>query len=158
LVWLPTDTSQGDAAVVYPQRAGEPLRVEFSGPPSENPHKHVLRRYSLPVTAGHAYSFELRARSNGARSLQYTLNQDHAPWENLGLKGGIELGPEWRQVRRTFVAAKDEHRTYLELIVGGDNQAVEIADEPVVRELSGAVAAEALATLKQPAWKLSSIS
>ena len=76
----------------------------------------------------------------------------------LGLAGGFELTPEWQSMRLTFIARKDESRTSLRLLVGASNRSVEIADEPIVRELSGAAAAAALARLTRPDWKLSATS
>ena len=91
---------------------------------------------ALPIEAGKEYAFELRIRSDARRPLQYALSQAHAPWENLGLSGGLTLTPDWQTVRRKIVAARDDASARLVLALGGSKEPVEIG---AVRLLRGEI-------------------
>jgi hypothetical protein len=150
-----TDKSATTAAIAYPAQPGQPLRVTFSGKPAGNLSTWSLKRSQSAVTAGNVYAVELRVRSDGTRPLQYALTQGQPPWKNLGLEGTLMLTPEWQQLRRFFVATHVEANSWLVLNIGGSTQSVELAEEPRIRELSGAEATAARKVLARAGWKLS---
>jgi hypothetical protein len=156
---LPADRGQGASIygkIAYPSRPGEPLHAEFSGKVlSEDPWKFSLQRNGYPVLKDHLYSFRVTLRTRTSRMVRYLLSRSAPPWGAIGLEGQQELTSEWQTIRQTFIATEDEPDAHLILTLGGSSEPVDVADEPVIQELSGSEASEALAEAARPHWKLS---
>jgi len=150
-------TGSASGTLHYPGAAHKQLRVTFSGEASGDPYLFVLNRHYSSLARGRVYSFEIEMRSSATRPLRFLLTEGRAPWTRLGLEGEIELTPEWRRIERIFVTTRDEREPLLMLLLGDSNRAVEIAGEPLLRELTGAAADEALATLARPGWWLDAL-
>jgi hypothetical protein len=87
-----------------------------------------LQRDGVALEAGRKYTFVLRARADRARPLEYAITLDRPSWENLGLWGKAELGPEWQEVRRDFIATADEPHARITLAIGSSEVPVEIGE------------------------------
>ncbi len=85
------------------------LRIEVSkiGKVSWNPQ---LTCTGFGVKKGMPYTLSFAVRSNENSSISVGVKQAHAPWGDLGLAVRVETGPQWRTVRRTFVAREDDEK------------------------------------------------
>jgi len=98
------------------QRA-QPAVVEF-GAPGPDGHRrslrirvpaagatHELMRAGLTVLEGRVYSLEFDARADAKRRLYVDVSrQGPGNWGPVGLAERLEIGPQWRRVRRQFRA------------------------------------------------------
>ena len=140
--------------VVWPQQPGEALRVSTVASQRVDPWAVVLKGPAQTLQKGAVYAVDLRLRAEHPRHLPYQWARDRAPWGHLGLAGSWHLTPEWRDFHQVFVAT-DDARGALSLQVASEAGAVELADEPRLRQLQGAEAQQALAELARPRWVLS---
>ncbi|GHC00845.1 hypothetical protein GCM10010080_12740 [Thermomonas carbonis] len=145
----------GKLFIRYPAQPTDTLKVEFVGPPAREVRSSVVRHGDIRATKGRTYAFEMVARASGQRPLTFALDRATAPFDNLGLRGDIQLTPEWQRVRRYFVATGDDTAAALALSVGASTESIEFATAPLLRELAGDELAAAAASLAQPQWKLS---
>jgi hypothetical protein len=56
------------------------------------------------------YTLTCYLRSPKKRQMSLNCKMAHEPWQDLGLSTSVEMGPEWKQVRFTFVAMQDDPR------------------------------------------------
>lgn len=143
--------------VVWPLKPGQPLRVSIAPSQMADPWAIYLKGPAQALRKGAVYALDLRLRADRLRQLPYQWSRDRAPWGHLGLAGSWRLTPEWRDYHQIFEAT-DDATGYLSMQVASEAGAVELAHEPRLRELQGAEARQALATLGRPRWVLSPAS
>lgn len=85
------------------------LRIEVAkiGKVSWNPQVTCT---GFGVKKGVPYTLSFAVRSDEKSSISVGVKQAHAPWGDLGLAVRVETGPQWRTVRRTFLAKDDDDR------------------------------------------------
>ena len=67
-----------------------------------------LTNSGYAVKKGTPYTLTFAAKADQKRSLSVGAKQAHDPWKDVGLSAAIEIGPEWRTVRRVFTADSDD--------------------------------------------------
>ena len=142
---------RGNAGIRYPDRERTAMRVELLGALPDDPWKILVKRSDINIQAGRTYTFKMRVRADGARSLPIVLSRGRAPWGDLGLHTNLALSTTWQTAQRTFVATDDDPAASLILVVGGSRHPIEIDGVPTLTELSDA---EAIAALARPTWTL----
>lgn len=77
---------------------------------------HVQFNYpGLDVKAGEKYLVKFRARADGEVRLSISLKQAHEPWNDLSIRVGIELTPEWREYDVALTASALELNARLDI-------------------------------------------
>lgn len=85
---------------------------------------HPLR----PFEQGATYLWSFRARSDRPRMLQLVVNQNRAPWGQLGFWRELRCSNDWQRFRFEFTASASEPSPRLEFQLGGAEPSVEIRD------------------------------
>jgi hypothetical protein len=67
-----------------------------------------LTHAKFAVKKGGLYTLSFAVRADQKRSIAVSCMMHHEPWAGLGLRANIEAGPDWRRVRRTFLAERDD--------------------------------------------------
>jgi len=62
----------------------------------------------IPFTKGQSYTLSFQARCDRKRAFGVNNKMAHEPWKPLGFYSRVEAGPQWTQVRRTFVASDSD--------------------------------------------------
>jgi len=62
----------------------------------------------LALKKGSAYTLAFQARADKPQQISVNCMMAHEPWERLGLSADLDLGPEWRPFRFTFLADRDD--------------------------------------------------
>jgi hypothetical protein len=62
------------------------------------------------VEARQPYTLEFWARADAPRSITAVVQQDHDPWQALGLEREVRLTPRWQQFRFVFEASRSDDR------------------------------------------------
>ncbi len=119
---------EGARAEIRPGSSGDDsVRLEVLEP---GEHRWMLQaEHAHPaVERGKMYIGGFRARADEPRRIPVGVTQALYPWDNLGLRRGIDLGPEWRTFAFGFRAEADYAVPRLMLNFGARNASVEIAD------------------------------
>lgn len=152
---LKASSPSGQASrVVWPQQAGQVLRVSIAPFHLADPWTVYLKGPPQALRKGSVYAVQARLRADRPRQLPYQWARDRAPWGHLGLEGSWRLTPDWRDYREVFVATEDA-TGHLSLLVASEAGTVELAQEPSLRELTGSQARQAVADLGRPRWAVS---
>lgn len=67
-----------------------------------------LSQAGLAIKKDMPYTLSFAARAEQPASISVNCMMAHEPWQRLGLSRNIELGPQWKQFRFTFVADRDD--------------------------------------------------
>ena len=62
----------------------------------------------IKMTAESAYTLSFWAKAERPGAMSVSVEQDHAPWKELGLRGKAELTPEWQRFHFTLSAAQND--------------------------------------------------
>lgn len=131
----PIDAADWNLAVIDVGKADfiippdEPDRVSIrlgDISPVKDIWKAALFQKGLQVEGGKDYLLELRARAPSPRSIQISLSQSTAPFENLGLSRTCDLDEGWRLFRFRFRATATEAAAQLRIELANSNTDVEI--------------------------------
>jgi len=90
------------------------------------------------------YELAFRARANATRTIVAGISQGHGPWKNLGLFRQVDLGPEWKEFKQTFVPSSSDQNAQIHLDVGAATTPVEFSEVTLRRLSDGAVIEPAL--------------
>jgi hypothetical protein len=88
-----------------PQRQFLRLVVERLGGVSWHPQ---LTHGGFAVKKGAIYTLSFHARSDQPRKIGVNCMMAHDPWERLGLESQVSVGLQWKELRRTFLAERDD--------------------------------------------------
>lgn len=73
---------------------------------------HVQYHWApLAIEKGQAYRVRLAVRGKAGASVSLSVMNNHDPWQSLGLRESIQLGPEWREVELYLTATADDAPT-----------------------------------------------
>lgn len=67
-----------------------------------------LTQSGLSVKKGSPYTLTCHLRSDKKRQIGINCMMAHEPWQRLGLSASVDVGPEWKPYRHTFVAEQDD--------------------------------------------------
>ncbi len=74
----------------------------------EVPWRPQMAQAGLAVKKGSAYTLSFQARAEKPLEIAVNCMMAHEPWENLGFSANVDLGPEWRSHRFTFLPDRDD--------------------------------------------------
>jgi len=147
-VWNVGSQALGDEMLTngdFTQPVGAPWNLEVSGPakaawsivpggPNGKPFLRVavekmgdqawipqFAHAGLAVKQGQVYTLTFRARSDKKRRVSLNCMMAHEPWSQFGFYTSVEIGPEWKAHRLSFIpnASDDNARiTFTSLEVG----------------------------------------
>lgn len=131
---------QGAAATLTP--AGDSAKIDI--PKVGTAAWHVeFQRSGLSVRGDRQYELTFRARAEAPRNAVVTVRQGHSPYQTLGLRQTIQLGPQWESFTVAFHPPQNEPDARLSFLLGQSNVALEVADVSLrVRPLVGLAANE----------------
>jgi hypothetical protein len=72
------------------------------------PWRPQLSQSGFAVKKGQLYTLSFAIRSAKPGTVRVNCMMAHDPWQRLGLDAQIDVGPQWRQVRETFFADRDD--------------------------------------------------
>jgi SAM-dependent methyltransferase len=98
-------------------------------------HDIQLNLLHLRVASSHHYSLSFLARADKARSIAVGCAQGSTPWANLGLRGRVELGPEWLSYELAFTCTANCDDARIHFDAGESHVSVDIT-AVVLRSLS----------------------
>lgn len=120
----------------FGERGDDSLRVEIlrlpeaghndaTGEPETRPWTVNLTSRMIPIRKGRPYELTFRARADESRTIQALLNEDHGPWNNLGLRETSTLSTDWQPYRYVFTAVDNEPNASINFWLGDSTSAVE---------------------------------
>lgn len=110
-----TSRPGGDATVEILSGAAELWNVQLSYAP-------------ISVQKDQKVSIAFRIRSEAARLIQVAFSENHEPWKDLGLPAeSLDIGPQWKEFRRSFPAKATDGNARVQLLLGGDPTKIEVA-------------------------------
>ncbi len=83
------------------------LRIEVLQKGSVAWHPQI-HQAGLELKKDSPYTLAFFARSDKKRQLNLNAMMAHEPWQRLGFSSSVEIGPEWKMCRFTFVAEQDD--------------------------------------------------
>ena len=90
------------------------LRIEVTRP-GRVAWRPQLAQSSLVVEKGTPYTLTCYLRSDQQRRVGFNCMMAHDPWQRLGLSVQLDVGPDWRRYRYTFVADRDDDNARITL-------------------------------------------
>ncbi|HEX6962156.1 MAG TPA: hypothetical protein VF175_09835 [Lacipirellula sp.] len=126
-----TPAPKGDSARIDIQKVGTAAwHIEF-------------QQSGLSLRADRQYEVTFRARSDAPRNAVVTVRQGHSPYQTLGLRQTIQLGPAWESFTLAFHPPQNEPDARLSFLLGQSDVALEVADVVLrVQSLIGLAAGE----------------
>jgi len=67
-----------------------------------------LTQGGFSLSKGTPYTLTCYFRCDRSRSIGINCMMAHDPWQRLGLSADVDVGPQWKAYRRTFVAEQDD--------------------------------------------------
>ncbi len=86
-------------------KSGLRLRVVRNGEQSWIPQ---LSQGGFAVKKGQVYTFRFWLRADQVGRIDVNCMMNHDPWQRLGLSTDVEVGPQWKEYRLSFVAEQDD--------------------------------------------------
>ena len=102
------DDAQAEWSVQAAGPGGSPcLRLIVHRPGKVGWHPQITRG-GLTVKKETPYTLTFQMRSDKKRRCGVNAMQAHDPWESLGFSADVDLSPDWRPFRYTFVLDRDD--------------------------------------------------
>jgi hypothetical protein len=117
------------AGAILPASDGQPrrLRIELGEPGSQG--WHVQTAFPAPaVDGGKTYQVKLRVRADAERNFSAAVSKNGPPWNLIGPYQTFKAAPEWREFHIEFTASAAEPKPRVQLDLGGNAAAVEVAN------------------------------
>ena len=86
---------------------GRCLRIVVTTQGSVSWHPQISQS-GFPVKGDTPYTLICRLRADKEQRIGLNSMMAHEPWERLGFSTNVDVGPEWREHRFTFVARQDD--------------------------------------------------
>lgn len=88
-----------------------------------------VHRTGLTLVPGETYTLSFSARATTARTVSVNVQQNHAPWERLGLENQARVDASWRRFSMSFTATKNAGAdSRISFVLGNALQDLFIAD------------------------------
>lgn len=116
------------AAVLLPGSESGALRVAIERAPGSAQDALQLKRLLPGLQAGESYRVRFRLRGDGARAIVCRLVNNHYPPTPVGLSEHLQVGPDWQTVERGFVATETCNSAEFQVLLGGNDTDLELAD------------------------------
>ncbi|MBY0588273.1 carbohydrate binding domain-containing protein [bacterium] len=110
--------------------APEPNAVTIDIPPGEeiNPWEIEFNRPGFSLSKDQPMEVSFRAKSTSPRTISVRFQENHEPWQSMGLDQRAELSNDWKSYRFSAIARKGDTNARLTFQVGGPSGQVTLAD------------------------------
>ncbi len=95
--------------------------------PGRIPWHPQFSQAKLAVKKDTPYTLSVWLRADAKRKISFNCMQAHAPYERLGFSAQVDVGPEWKSYRFTFIAKQDDANARL-TVTGLQPGTYELAD------------------------------
>ena len=126
-VWSLKTHDKCDATVKATKENGGSVRITPTVTDAIGWHLEYVAD-GLTFAEGQFCTVSFRVRSDKPRTVAFSLSQAHEPWGGLGVWEAVSVTEQWQEVRRSFIAPKEENGRLSFGFGGGDKTPFEIAD------------------------------
>jgi hypothetical protein len=124
--WRLRVAGENMASLDIPESQSDAARVSIASAVTANNYDIQVNVPNLRLALNREYRLRFRARADQPRHVAVGVAQNHIPWANLGFYEDLDLGTEWREFQREFIATQTTAGARIHFDVGASPISVEI--------------------------------